>query len=322
MKLSTVVPVFNEEAVLPQFYGRLAAAASDPGQEWEFVFVDDGSTDRSLSVLKELAERDPRVRIISLARNFGHQAAITAGLDHAHGEAIVVLDADLQDPPELIGDMIARWRAGYEVVYAIRRSRPESGLKRFCYRSFYRLLSRIAEVPIHEDSGDFCLMDRRVAAAITQMRERNRFVRGLRSWAGFRQCGIEYARSGRAAGESHYTWIGLITLARDGLLSFSYVPLRLALYVGCSGLLLSIALTVWIVARRLTQPEYVPGVTTNIVLALFFGGLQLFILGLMGEYIGRIYDEVKERPLYLVREYINCHEAPGRPLVADRGVAR
>lgn len=322
MKLSAVVPVFNEAPVLPEFYRRLVSATRDDGHEWTFVFVDDGSTDQSLDLLRGLASADRRVQVLSLARNFGHQAAITAGIDHARGDAVIVLDADLQDPPELIPDLIARWQSGYDVVYAVRRARKESALKRFAYRAFYWLLSRIAEVPIHEDSGDFCLMDRRVARILSNMRERNRFVRGIRSWVGFRQIGIEYERPGRAAGETHYSWSGLIKLGRDGFLSFSYVPLRLSLYTGCVGVVGSVILGIWIVTRRLMQPTYVPGVTTNIVLALFFGGLQLFILGLMGEYIGRIYDEVKARPLYLVREYINDHaeagDLPSRALDVSR----
>lgn len=322
MKLSAVIPVFNEAIVLPEFYRRLDGATRDGGCEWEFIFVDDGSTDQSLDVLRGLANGDQRVRVLSLTRNFGHQAAITAGLDHARGDGVAVLDADLQDPPELLPDMIAQWRSGYDVVYALRRAREASALKKFCYRAFYRVLSRIAEVPIHEDAGDFCLMDRRVAVSVSKMRERNRFVRGIRSWVGFRQIGVEYDRPGRAAGETHYSWTGLVRLARDGFLSFSYVPLRLSLYAGCIGVLISILLGVWVVGRRLTEPSYVPGVTTTIVVGLFFGGLQLFLLGLMGEYIGRIYDEVKARPLYLVREYVNWDAEASRRSPGDEVVAR
>lgn len=306
MNLSAVIPVLNEEAVLQEFYERLTEAVRATPYMWEFIFVDDGSADRSLDILKSIAAQDQRVRVLCLTRNFGHQAAITAGIDYATGDAIVVLDADLQDPPELIGEMIGHWQNGYEVVYAVRRSRKEHAFKRLCYRTFYRVLSRTADIDIHPDAGDFCLLDGRVARILRRMRERNRFVRGLRSWVGFRQIGIGYERPARAAGQSHYTWGGLIKLARDGIFSFSYVPLRLALYIGCVGMGVSFLLLAWVVVRRLTQASYVPGVTTTIVLGLFFGGLQLLIIGILGEYIGRIYDEVKGRPLYLVRESINC----------------
>ena len=306
MMLSAVIPVFNEEGVLPEFYRRLRDALQGAPDVWEFIFVDDGSTDTSLEIVKRLSSQDPRVRALSLARNFGHQAAISAGIDHATGDAIVILDADLQDPPELIEAMVRRWQDGYQVVYAVRRSRKEDALKRFSYHAFYRLLSRIAEVDIHPDAGDFCLIDSQVANILKQMPERNRFVRGMRSWVGFRQTGVEYDRPERAAGRSHYTWKRLIKLARDGIFSFSYAPLRLALYSGCVSIALSAMLMLGILVKRLTQQAYVPGVTTAVLLVLFFGGWQLFILGLVGEYIGRIYDEVKNRPLYLVQERVNC----------------
>ena len=318
MKLSAVIPVYNEEAVLPEFHRRLAEALRESPDQWEFVFVDDGSTDGSLDLLRNLGERDPRVRVVVLARNFGHQAAISAGLNHTPGaDAVVILDADLQDPPELINELVRFWHLEYEVVYAIRRTRRASLVKRLSYHAFYRLLSRIADVAIHPDSGDFCLLDARVAAILRNMRERNRFVRGLRSWVGFRQIGVEYDRPERAAGQSHYTWKRLIKLARDGIFSFSYAPMRLALYSGCASILMSLGLMAWILYLRLTQASYVPGVTTTLLAVLFFGGWQLFILGMVGEYIGRIYDEVKGRPLYLVRDRINCPEASEEALGAS-----
>jgi dolichol-phosphate mannosyltransferase len=315
MKLAVVIPVFNEEAVLPEFYRRLTGALRDSPDAWEFLFIDDGSTDGSLELLRGLAVQDARVRVLSLTRNFGHQAAISAGLNHAAAAAAVaILDADLQDPPELLGELVRYWHMGYEVVYAIRRTRRANPVKRFCYYAFYRLLGRIADVDIHPDSGDFCLLDARVASILRNMHERNRFVRGLRSWVGFRQIGVEYDRPERAAGRTHYTWKRLIKLARDGIFSFSYTPLRLALYSGCVSILLSLGLMGWVLYQRLTQASYVPGVTTTLLAVLFFGGWQLFILGLVGEYIGRIYDEVKARPLYLVRERINIGGESTEPL--------
>ena len=315
MKLAVVIPVFNEEAVLPEFYRRLAGALRDSPDAWEFLFIDDGSTEGSLEFLRGLAVQDPRVRVLSLARNFGHQAAISAGLDHAAGAAAVaILDADLQDPPELLNELVRHWHMGYEVVYAIRRTRRASPVKRFCYHAFYRFLGRIADVDIHPDAGDFCLLDGRVVGILRQMRERNRFVRGLRSWVGFRQIGVEYDRPERAAGRTHYTWKRLIKLARDGIFSFSYAPLRLALYSGGASILLSLGLMAWVLYQRLTQASHVPGVTTTLLAVLFFGGWQLFILGIVGEYIGRIYDEVKGRPLYLVRERVNFSEEAAEPL--------
>ena len=324
MKLSAVVPVYNEEAVLPEFHRRLAEALRTSPDEWEFVFVDDGSTDGSLDMLRGLAQRDSRVRVVSLTRNFGHQAAISAGLNHTRGaDAVAILDADLQDPPELINELVRFWHMGHEVVYAVRRTRQASALKRLCYHAFYRLLSRMADIRIHPDSGDFCLIDARVAAILRNMRERNRFVRGLRSWVGFRQIGVEYDRPDRAAGQSHYTWKRLVKLARDGVFSFSYTPLRLALYSGCVSIILSLGLMAWALYLRLTQASYVPGVTTTLLAVLFFGGWQLFILGVVGEYIARIYDEVKDRPLYLVRERVNFGDDAGDPLdVAARPEAR
>lgn len=305
MKLSAVIPVYDEESVLPEFHRRLTAALERQGWPYECIYVDDGSRDHSLRILRTFAAADPRVVLLSLSRNFGHQAALTAGLDYASGDAVVVLDADLQDPPELIPTMCQRLGDGFEVVFAIRSSRQEGLVKRFCYRAFYLLLSRIAEVDIHPDAGDFCLMDRRVVEVLREARERNRFVRGIRSWAGFRQTGLEYDRPARQSGESHYSWRRLAQLAGDGIFSFSHVPLRLALYGGCLGVAGSFALAAVIIVRRLLEQNFVPGVTSTIVLVLFFGGVQLLMGGILGEYIGRIYDEVKSRPLYVIRERVN-----------------
>jgi len=305
MKLSAVIPVYDEESVLPEFHRRLTAALERQGWPYECIYVDDGSRDHSLRILRTLAATDPRVVLLSLSRNFGHQAALTAGLDYASGDVVAVLDADLQDPPELIPTMCQRLGDGFEVVFAIRSSRQEGFVKRFCYRAFYQVLSRIAEVDIYPDAGDFCVMDRRVVEVLREARERNRFVRGIRSWAGFRQTGLEYDRPARHAGETHYSWMRLVRLAGDGIFSFSHVPLRLALYGGFLGVAGSFALAAVIIVRRLLEESFVPGVTSTIVLVLFFGGVQLLMGGILGEYIGRIYDEVKSRPLYVIRERVN-----------------
>ena len=316
MRLSAVIPVFNEEPVLPEFHRRLTAALEQLGWPYECIYVDDGSRDRSLQILRTFAAADSRVVLISLSRNFGHQAALTAGLDYASGDVVAVLDADLQDPPELIPSLCERLGEGFEVVFAIRSSRQEGVVKRFCYRSFYLLLSRIAEVDIYPNAGDFCVMDRRVVDVLREARERNRFVRGIRSWAGFRQTGLEYDRPARHSGETHYSWMRLVRLAGDGIFSFSHVPLRLALYGGILGVAGSFALAILIIVRRLLQQSFVPGVTLTIVLVLFFGGVQLLMGGILGEYIGRIYDEVKSRPLYVIRERVNT-ATPGARAEGD-----
>lgn len=309
MKLSVVIPCYNEQEVLPELFRRFTAAAESWACDWEVLCVNDGSRDRTWELILQQHEQDRRWRGLSLSRNFGHQAAISAGLFHASGDAVVVLDADLQDPPEVVGRFIERWRAGVEVVYGVRQRRKEGVFKRACYWSFYRLLARLAATDIPLDSGDFCLMDRRVVDVLRRMPERNRFVRGLRAWAGFRQAGVEYERDARVAGDAKYTFGRLVRLARDGIFSFSTVPLALVAQAGLwiSGLaLLGI---VWVLATKLFSGFFaelgfppVQGFTTIVICILFLGGIQLLSIGVIGEYLGRVYDEVKRRPPWVIAE--------------------
>ena len=246
--------------------------------------------------------RDSHVRVLRLSRNFGHQSAISAGIDHAVGDAVIVMDADLQDPPEAVPDLLAPWRQGHDVVYAIRQGRKENVLKRSAYGLFYRLLQQVANVEIPLDAGDFCVLDRRVADVLRQMPERNRFIRGIRSWVGFRQVGVPYNRAARFAGQPKYSLLKLLRLAFDGFFSFSYVPLRLASLFGLFVSFLGFLLSVWTVYKRFTLPEFPSGFATIVVGMMFLGGIQLIALGVIGEYVGRIFDEVKQRPLYIIGE--------------------
>ncbi len=300
-ELSVVAPVFNEAGCLEAFHQRVSAVLHRLGVDAEIVYVDDGSTDESPRLLERLAETDPRVRVLTFSRNFGHQLAITAGLDRAAGEAVVVIDSDLQDPPELIEDMVREWREGADVVHAVRDERKgESRFKLATARGFYRLIRRLTDVEIQLDSGDFKLMDRAVVDVVCSMRERHRFVRGMVAWAGFRQVGVHYVRDARAAGDTKYPLRRMIRLALTAITSFSYVPLQLASVVGMVAALSALVLTpVVIVARALDAP-YLTGQTTALLGVLFLGGLQLLFLGLVGEYLGRLVDEVKQRPLYVV----------------------
>jgi dolichol-phosphate mannosyltransferase len=308
-KISIVVPCYNEEAVLPQLFERLAAAAGTWAMDYEVICVDDGSLDKTWKMLKQQHEKDPRWDCLSFARNFGHQAAVSAGLHFATGDAVVVIDADLQDPPEEISRLAEKWREGFEVVFAIRQKRKEGPVKKFCYWAFYRLMSWLVPFEMPLDSGDFCLMDRRVVDIIKLMPERNRFVRGLRAWSGFRQTGLHYERQSRQAGEPKYGFKKLFKLATDGLFSFSAVPLRLATYLGLwvSGFaFLGAAFTLAqkIFAAQFAKIGLAPsaGFPTIVISILFLGGVQLICLGILGEYIGRIYEEVKGRPLWIIRD--------------------
>jgi glycosyltransferase involved in cell wall biosynthesis len=304
--ISIVVPVYNEEASLAALLDRLRALPRAPDDKYEYVFVDDGSHDESLAILKREAAANRDCRVISLSRNFGHQIAITAGLDHATGDAVVTLDADLQDPPELIADMLAKWREGNDIVYARRiRRHGESLFKRASAAIFYRLIRRLTNTDIPADTGDFRLMSRPALLAFRGMRERHRFVRGMAAWVGFRQTCVEYERQARISGATKYGLGKMLRLAADGIVSFSWAPLRLALYVGLiaaalCGAYLFTALALWVFTKTV-----VPGWMSLAALIVLFGSLQLIMLGLMGEYIGRILDEVKARPLYCVREMLN-----------------
>ncbi len=302
---SIIAPVYNEAGSLRELHARVSEIMATTGEPWELLLIDDGSTDRSPEVIRALYEEDPEhVRAVQFARNFGHGIAVTAGMDYARGDAVILMDADLQDPPETILRLIEKWREGFEVVYAVRAQREgETWFKRATAALFYRMLSWITDVPIPLDTGDFRLMDRRVVDAVGRMRERHRFVRGMVSWVGFRQTGIEYERHERFAGETKYTLRKMIRLAWDGITSFSYLPLQLATYLGFTIAVLSaLGILLVIYLRAFTGSEPLKGQATTLVMVLFLGSVQLISLGIVGEYLGRIYNEVKERPLYIVRQ--------------------
>jgi len=299
--LSIIVPIFNEEQVIPELYKRITAVMDEIGESWELVCINDGSSDRSAQMLVDLNKADPRVKLLELSRNFGHQLAITAGLDYAEGDAVVIIDADLQDPPEVIAEMLARWREGYEVVYAVRADRKgESFFKLWTANAFYRLLRSITDVDIPLDAGDFRLMDRQVVHTMRSLRENHRFMRGLSSWVGYKQVGVEYQRAERYAGETKYPIRKMLRLTMDAITSFSYVPLRMATWFGFSLALISLIGILITVGLRLSGNSAFYGQATTLVAVLFLGGIQLIFLGILGEYLGRIYDEVKGRPLYIV----------------------
>jgi glycosyltransferase involved in cell wall biosynthesis len=306
--LSVVVPCFNESAVLPLLKPRLTKAMNHLNVPWEVVFVDDGSSDDTYEQLSRMHSEDPRFKVISFSRNFGHQTAVVAGLAHASGEAVAVLDADLQDPPEVLTECLAQWRNGYQVIYGVRQKRKENIVKRTLYASFYRALWFFSEIRIPLDSGDFCLMDRAVVDVIVNMPERNVFVRGLRAWAGFRQIGIAYERDARAAGETKYPLVRLFKLAADGIFSFTTIPLRMATWLGLVVAFLCSVFLVFIALWRLCGFSFMghtgdelPGWAGGTALVLFLGSVQLIFLGIIGEYIGRIYEESKARPRWIIR---------------------
>jgi dolichol-phosphate mannosyltransferase len=299
--ISIVIPVFDEQGNLPILYERLSRVMQSTEPEYEIIFVDDGSRDSSLRLLRDLAGQDPRVIVVELARNFGHQVAISAGIDHAHGCAVIIMDADLQDPPETLPRFIEKWREGHDVVYAIRTNRKEGWFKRTAYSLFYRLLQRIASIEIPLDAGDFCIMDRRVVDILVSMPERNRFVRGIRSWVGLDQIGLEYERDARYSGKPKFTLNRLIYLAMDGLISFSYIPLRTITIVGFGVSLMSILLAAFYAIKKMTYGLSPPGFATTVVAIFFLAGIQLITIGVIGEYVGRIFEEVKRRPLYIIR---------------------
>lgn len=302
--LSVVIPVFNEQENLRELYRRLIAALERIENNFEILFVDDGSRDASLEILTQLAQNDARVTVIAFARNFGHQAAISAGLDQARGEGVIVMDADLQDPPEALEQFVAQWRNGHDVVYAVREQRKEGWFKRTSYALFYRLLQRVANIDIPLDAGDFCIMDRRVVDLLVSMPERNRFVRGIRSWVGLDQVGLKYERAARYAGETKYSYGRLMTLALDGFVSFSFAPLRISSLLGIAISILSIILAIFYAVQKITVGLNPPGFATTIVAILFLAGIQLITIGVIGEYVGRIFEEVKRRPLYVTKSII------------------
>lgn len=321
-RYSVVIPVFNERESLPELHRRVSAVLDGLDGTAEILYVDDCSFDGTSELLVELQRGDPRVKVIRFARNFGHQIAITAGLDYATGDAVIVMDGDLQDPPELVPDLVARWQEGYEVVYAVRERREgESWLKRTTATWFYRLLRRIASVDMPLDAGDFRLVDRAALDAFRSMRERTRYVRGMFSWVGFRQIGVPYRRPERFAGEPKYSFRKSLRLAADGLISFSNAPLRLALVGGVLFSSLAFVVGIFAVVARLAGAFTVPGWTSILVVVSFLGGIQLMLMGMLGLYISRIYDEVKARPLYVIREAhgIAAHaQEPIDPLALQR----
>ena len=306
--LSVVSPVYQEEQGIEQFHRRLsgALAALPPDIAYEVVYVNDGSSDRSLELLRKIATGDERVRIVSLSRNFGHQLAITAGMDFDRGDAVVVIDSDLQDPPELIIEMVERWRKGFKVVYGVRISRAgETRFKLWTSNLFYGLVDRMSEVPLPRQAGDFRLLDRAVIDVLATMPERNRYVRGMVAWVGFPQCGVEYGRDARFAGETNYTLMKMVSLAFDGITSFSDRPLRLAMQWGAFVTALSFAFALWVIGASIVDPSGgIRGWPSLMAVVLFLGGIQLLSIGVLGEYIGRVYREAKGRPLYVTEELI------------------
>jgi dolichol-phosphate mannosyltransferase len=331
--LSVVVPCFNEEEVIIHTHERLNDVLAELTRDFEIIYVDDGSTDRTPELLRTLQERNSRVRVVRLSRNFGHQIAVTAGLEYVTGRAVVLIDADLQDPPEVIREMLAKWQEGYHVVYGQRQSRPgETRFKLWTAHAFYRVINRLSEVPIPHDAGDFRLMDRAVVEALRTMREKHRLLRAMTSWVGFRQIALPYVRAERFAGTSKYPLGKMLTLALDGIVSFSAAPLKIVTLIGLAFSALSVVGMIYAVSMRLLTSNWVPGWTLIFITLLMIGGLQFIFLGVIGEYVGRIYSEAKNRPLFLVLEKLgfpeetvsgNAHPADGgRRRSVDVEVAR
>lgn len=306
MEYSIILPIYNEEQNLPHLYKRVSQVMEKLGGDFELIFINDGSTDKTSLLLKQFHEKNKKVKVINFSRNFGHQTAVTAGLHHISGDYIAVLDGDLQDPPEVLPDFFGKAKKGFDVVYAIRKKRKENIFLKICYSLFYKILHRVADIDIPLDSGDFCVMSKRVVQAINSLPERNRFVRGLRSWTGYKQTGLFYERDKRFAGESKYNLQKMFKLAFDGIFSFSYIPLQAMFFLGSISLLLSILGSLWAIYERFFTVNYnrVPGFATTIILIMFVGGLQMFSIGVMGEYLRRVYDEVKQRPQYIIESKI------------------
>jgi dolichol-phosphate mannosyltransferase len=298
--VSVVVPLFNEEENLPELYRRLTAALETEGEQFEVIFIDDGSRDATPRILAELYQRDSRVVCVHLSRNFGHQAAMSAGIDLARGQAVILMDGDLQDPPEVLGQFLTTWRTGFDVVYAVRTKRKERLWKRVAYSLFYRTLHAVSELDIPLDSGDFCLLDRTVVDVLKSMPERSRFIRGLRSFAGYRQQGVRYERAARNAGRPKYTFRALLRLALDGLVGFSRFPLALITYVGVVTLCMSLAMASSLAVQCLAERHGPEGWSVAILVALVMGALNLLSLGIVGQYVQRIFLETKGRPTYIV----------------------
>lgn len=309
MLLSIVIPCYNEEEVISETHRRLVSVLTALTPQFELIYVDDGSQDHTAEKLRQLQQADQRVRVVLLSRNFGHQMAVTAGLDHVSGDAVVLIDADLQDPPEVIQEMLNYWSQGYDVAYGVRTDRQgETPFKQWSAKVFYRLINQLSDVTIPLDTGDFRLMDRQVVEALKRMPESDRFIRGMVSWVGFRQIAVPYQRAPRLAGVSKYPLWKMIRFAMDGILSFSLVPLRLAIWAGVFTVGLAVIGIIYALFVRLFTFSWVPGWTLLFIATLFLGGIQLVFLGVIGEYIGRIYRENKSRPLYLVRERLGFEQ--------------
>jgi glycosyltransferase involved in cell wall biosynthesis len=306
---SIIIPMYNEEEVIKETYYRLKKVMDQSNQSYELLFVNDGSRDRSAEIITELAQTDKNIRLIGFSRNFGHQIAVTAGMDYAQGQTIVIIDADLQDPPEVIPQMLEKWHEGYDVVYGKRIKRHgETFFKKFTAFLFYRILGALTDGNIPRDTGDFRLIDRKVCDTMKKMNEKNRFLRGMVNWVGFRQTAVEYVRDQRWAGETKYPLKKMLKLAADGILSFSYKPLKLATYIG---FLLSVSgfiYLIYVLYQKLFTDKTLAGWASIIAVNLVFNGITLLILGILGEYVGRIYEEVKGRPLYIVKEVVGFHD--------------
>lgn len=319
VKLSVVIPVYNSARIFPELYQRLVAALDKVVSSFEIVAVVDGCSDDSASVVSSFCERDPRVKLIEFARNFGHQAAVTAGLQYASGEMVVIMDDDLEDPPEVLPRFISKAQEGYDVVYGVRRRRKVSLLRRLSYRLFYRLINKLSDVDMPYDSGDFCLMGRPVVEVLNAMPESNRYIRGLRAWLGFSQIGLEYERGARFAGEPGYNLVKYLVLASDGILSFSYKPLS---YVTVTGFIIALASFIVgvrsIIIRLAGRVADVPGWASLIVSILFVGGAQLVSIGIVGQYVARIYDEVKRRPKFVVKRLVGFGDKSAEEISSSR----
>jgi dolichol-phosphate mannosyltransferase len=322
MEVSVVVPLYNEEENIAELYRRLSRVLRALGTSYEILFVDDGSRDATPALLDALCEDDAHLVALHLSRNFGHQAAVGAGLDHARGRAVLVMDGDLQDPPEVIPQFVRLWRAGHDVVYAVRRHRKEGLLKRLGYFSFYRILNAISDLDIPLDSGDFCLMDRKVVDALVGLPERMRFIRGLRTYVGFRQVGLDYERAAREKGRPKYSFRALVGLAIDGLVSFSGYPLRLVTYLGLTTAILSVLLMAGVFAIALATRSAPHGWASTLIVVLFMGSVQLLSLGIIGEYIRLIFLEAKERPPYLVMRSTNHRQEWRSHRMSERSAHR
>lgn len=296
---SIIAPIFNEIESLPELHRRISEVMGKTGEDWEMVLVDDGSTDGSSDMIREMAKKEPRIRPVIFARNYGHQIAVTAGMDFSRGDAVIIIDADLQDPPEVILELISKWREGYQVVYAQRAEREgETWFKLATASAFYKLIYRITDVKIPMNTGDFRLLDRQVVQVMNSMRERHRFLRGMSAWVGFKSIGVSYKRAARFAGKSKYPLKKMLKLALTAITSFSFLPLQIATWLGVGSITLSILGLIAMIILRLTGSQFLVGQTATLFAIIFLGGVQLLSLGILGEYIGRIYDEVRGRPLY------------------------